>query len=645
MEALYESACTTFRPWFDVEGVKPGVVWWRHLIDNTEARTHKVLETGLSPLLRVFWAIVTGRDDMAELLFSRLCSGDKFVAAFLCSWTYRRMRSSLGDQLAEEWDLKASRQLVKLEVDGRVPDCVFDEYLYFGVKEEEYALHAKGGELSQYAMLSAHERLLNSKVRSALVLMGCDEDSPKTRVDLAILSENRHYMAQRSTQAFLDKLWISESTNGKWADSLTTMSPRHKWFTNMLGWLAFLVLYFQVYVSMPYRHDRDWYESSPQPKEIFFWGWVLANINNEIRQATDDFDNFRDYRRGSGNCVDMTIIIIFVLAFCCRVVSLVMARTYGDIEGWRLCNDTIICGIYSAMEGLLGLNYVVCVARLLLMFTISMHIGVLTEIVVAIMKHDVGPFLVILLMFIFSFEVAAHFFSWGLGQRQWGKNGGASWFRGFGSYFSVLGLDLDDYGELFDARQGLPEWDVPDSMTLAFQMMFSVAFFLLTVVILMNLLIAMMSDTFGRVTADAEAQWRTKFAGQVREYWDASLLPPPFNFMEHLANKIAEKRQQAKENHYSATLGNNRNALWGRHYVWPLPPAHFDLRLPHGDGEHFGLTKRSTLTANATLKDLRHVSARISEKIDKQSDQIERNFRSVEDAPYAHKPSISAAPT
>jgi len=281
-------------------------------------------------------------------------------------------------------------------------------------------------------------------------------------------------------------------------------------------------------------------------------------------------------------------------------------------------------------------NYVVCVARLLLMFTISMHIGVLTEIVVAIMKHDVGPFLVILLMFIFSFEVAAHFFSWGLGQRQWGKNGGASWFRGFGSYFSVLGLDLDDYGELFDARQGLPEWDVPDSTTLAFQMMFSVAFFLLTVVILMNLLIAMMSDTFGRVTADAEAQWRTKFAGQVREYWDASLLPPPFNFVEHLANKIAEKRQQAKENHYSATLGNVRNALWGRHYVWPLPPAHFDLRLPHGGDEHLGLTKRSTLTANATLKDLRHVSARISEKIDAQSDQIERNFRSVEDAPRDH---------
>jgi hypothetical protein len=184
MVSLYESACTTFGPWFSVEDIEPGVVWWRHLIATSDKCTHKVLHTGLSPLLRVFWAIMTRRDDMAELLYSRLCAGDKFVAAFLCSWTYRRMHTAIGEQQAKHWDMKAYQQLADLEIDGRVQQCVFDEYVYFGKAEEEYALTATDGELSQFAMLSNHQKEENAKLRSALVLMGCDEESPKTRVDL-----------------------------------------------------------------------------------------------------------------------------------------------------------------------------------------------------------------------------------------------------------------------------------------------------------------------------------------------------------------------------------------------------------------------------------------------------------------------------
>lgn len=444
-------------------------------------------------------------------------------------------------------------------------------------------------------------------------------------------------MAQRSTQAFLDDLWANPSTNGKWSDSLfSSTSPKWKWYSSMLGYLCFLLLYFFVYVSMPYREEKLWHDRIPPFRELFFWVWVLMHMNSEVRQANDDFDNFRDYRRGSGNLVDMTIIIIFVVALFCRLISLALARMHPDLEGWQLCNDTSVCGIYSCFEFLLGVNFIVCVQRLLLMLTRFQVIGVLYEIVGEILRRDVGPFLLILLMFILSFEVAAHFFAWGLGQRQWGERGGeySSWFRGFGSYFGVLGLNLDEYGELFDARQGLPEWDQPDSLTLSVKMLFSVFFFILVVIILMNLLIAMMSDTFGRVMADAEAQWRTKFAGQVREFWDASLLPTPFNFVEHIANTCAASRMEAKVNHYSSALGSNaaRSTLWGRHYVWPLPPAHFELRLPNLGGSSTGALKKQThLSDPTTLRDLRHVSSRIAEKLDKCSEQIERNFRVEEE--------------
>ena len=148
-----------------------------------------------------------------------------------------------------------------------------------------------------------------------------------------------------------------------------------------------------------------------------------------------------------------------------------------------------------------------------------------------------------------------------------------------------------------------------------------------------------MSDTYGRVTADAEAQYNTKFAGQVREYWDATLLPPPFNLIEHFTNFFMESRQEAKENHYSNYIGNMRSSLWGRHYVWPLPDAHFDLSL-----RNHGLTalddnsrvQKEILASPVILKDLRHVTAGLSKQIHQNREQMEKNFRSSNEKPRDH---------
>lgn len=289
MVSLYESACSAFAPWFPVhEDLNPGVVWWRHLANNRDKHMFEALRGGLSPMLRIFWATMTGRDGMAELLYARLCSGDKFIAAFLCSWTYRRMHSGTGEQRAKNWDMKAYQQLADLEVNGRVPPCVFDEYVYFGLKEEQYAFAGKGGELSQFALLSPQQREENAKLRSALVLMGCDEESPKTRVDLAILSENKVYMAQRSTQDFLDSLWENPSSNGKWSDALFwRISPKLKWYSSVIGYTCFLLLYFTVYVSMPYRQEQQWHSPQSLPlRETIFWVWVISNVYNELRQVS-----------------------------------------------------------------------------------------------------------------------------------------------------------------------------------------------------------------------------------------------------------------------------------------------------------------------------------------------------------------------
>ena len=129
------------------------------------------------------------------------------------------------------------------------------------------------------------------------------------------------------------------------------------------------------------------------------------------------------------------------------------------------------------------------------MLTIYRRIGVLYEIILTILQDDVGPFLIMLLLFIWSFEVAAHFFSWTLGERHLGarqeEEGFRGWFRGFGTHLSVLGLDTSEYSTLFDVHQGLPTWDIPNSQWLMYRVVFQIVFFFITVIVLMNLLIAM----------------------------------------------------------------------------------------------------------------------------------------------------------
>ena len=69
--------------------------------------------------------------------------------------------------------------------------------------------------------------------------------------------------------------------------------------------------------------------------------------------------------------------------------------------------------------------------------------------------------------------------------------------------------------------------------------MFQTSFFLLTVVVLMNLLIAMMTNTYTRTNQLASEEYRLTFAKLVKEYFEITVLPVPLNLLEHGINLCA----------------------------------------------------------------------------------------------------------
>ena len=61
---------------------------------------------------------------------------------------------------------------------------------------------------------------------------------------------------------------------------------------------------------------------------------------------------------------------------------------------------------------------------------------------------------------------------------------------------------------------------------------------IVAVVVLMNLLIAMMSNTFGRIVTQSSSEWRLLFAELVKEYIETPMLPPPLSPLQHALNLI-----------------------------------------------------------------------------------------------------------
>ena len=231
--ASLSRTCEAFQPWLP-PSVLDGTATanWFDMYDASA--THSWLSSELHPLHRLFWAIQTGREELAQLFWKQ--SSEPIVASFLASHTYRTTKQyakSHAKLKAADFDEKAEALLNALlnipllasanSASGGNMRVLFNEYVYFSVSAED--VEKISGTVTQFAMLTSAEKKLNAKIRSALRLMGADPALTMTRLDLAIKSENKRFMAHRATQEFLDSMWRYNLGNGDWLD--TVLKSKH----------------------------------------------------------------------------------------------------------------------------------------------------------------------------------------------------------------------------------------------------------------------------------------------------------------------------------------------------------------------------------------------------------------------------------
>jgi hypothetical protein len=363
-----------------VKGLLQGAVVAMSMADG-QTDTYDSFFHELQPLLRLSWAVLTGRERLAEYLWSELEPTVAFLGTFMCSYLYYRLPTLAPDaeKRIASWGQKSSELLDHLAgiKDPRCVRAIFDEYLYFGTDEEKQCMSGRlEGRVSKFSLLNTAQRRANAQVRHALRLMGASVEQPATRLDLAILARNKVFMAHELTQQFLDDLWAKGSTNGafstvltmdmcytntkmnmtphivaievspdwpfgalpagRWGDTVLFGSPsarfKHAAFT--LGHLLFLSLHTYIFLSMPFASDAISDDAPPvSASEYFFWSWVVCSAANELSQLLR-LPTVDDYLADTGNCIDLLTLSAFAIAAVFRIICLLLALGSAAHSGW-----------------------------------------------------------------------------------------------------------------------------------------------------------------------------------------------------------------------------------------------------------------------------------------------------------------------
>eukprot|EP01043_Picozoa_sp_COSAG02_P028229 COSAG02_NODE_1702_length_11245_cov_6.015432_8_plen_1458_part_00 len=575
---------------------------WLAPLDGGGSSSSAVLDPNrpMHDLHRLYWAIRSNRPKMANMLMRRCHL--PIVAGLFSSYLYQTQR--LPRNYIPDANLKRSYRPENMKTTAEAYACdildnaelsgsnaAFDEFLF-------YPLTSETDPSSGFAEFVPKKRdqIANANLRSALVLMNVDQDSQVTNIDLALKAESKLFMSQAGVTQFLRMLWLRPSDNGSFVQQQmpewTRLSrPSVKGLLKIIGFAAFIILYATFLASVPKRGDAMGLTGT----ESAFWIWTLAFIINEIVEARDDFDSVLQYLQGSGNAVDCVIILFFAAALLCRLFAAAQTASVGlndDLSTHHGLDSSSSIGRHIAADLLIGLlccNLILCCLRMLMLLSMIRRVGVMVIIAKRIIQQDILPFLVFATLTVAAFECSAFFFSWVL-QDVYYPGSLFMFFTGVGDFKSASLQTSPSY---------LPWWDeeVYPGRTAVWWMAtgFQFVFFVLTIVILMNLLIAMMADTFSSVASNAEAEYQMQFAKLVKECYESTVFPVPLNVLEHAINSIVEFKRQSRQRHgqrlavvTNADTNTTAEGIidseeakfrWGKHYGWPVSSLPFSLEM------------------------------------------------------------------
>jgi len=287
--------------------------------------------------------------------------------------------------------------------------------------------------------------------------------------------------------------------------------PKIKFLTESLAFFAFVLLFSAVITLNIQLTERI------HGLEITVWLWGLGFLVGEILQLRADGQTIAAYLSDGWNQVDLLTILMLLVMAICRLI----AASQNDELG---------------LDGLYTFTVAVCiltmVMRLLVVLWILPSIGPLI-ITLKKMLGDIARWVLLMVVFLYGFTFALIFVirgdSHALADQKSNTFNGIflDWYQSESTLLLMVQASLsgDIPWDTLDALSGSRQW-------LA-QFLF-IIYLILSVIVLVNLLIAMMSQSYGDVQAISTEVSLFSFVSETVERQGEDTIPAPLNLIVEL---------------------------------------------------------------------------------------------------------------
>ncbi|XP_077360211.1 short transient receptor potential channel 4-like [Festucalex cinctus] len=398
------------------------------------------------------------------------------------------------------------------------------------------------------------EMILN--YRDDVNLLEEEGNGDLARLKLAIKYHQKEFVAQPNCQQLLASRWYDEFPGWRrrhWAGKFLTCvfigllypafalcyltapksryglfirKPFIKFICHTASYLTFLFL-----LLLASQHivttEQDRQGPAPTTVEWMILPWVLGFIWAEIKQMWDG--GFQDYVHDWWNLMDFVMNSLYLATISLKIVAYIKYSGSKPRNQWEMWHPTLVA------EAVFAIANIFSSLRLISLFTANSHLGPL--------QISLGRMLLDILKFLFIYCLVLLAFANGLNQLYF--------------YYETKASDEKDkckgircveqnnaFSTLFETLQSL-FWSIFGLISLyvtnvnadhQFTEFVGATMFgtynIISLVVLLNMLIAMMNNSYQHIADHADIEWKFARTKLWMSYFEeGATLPPPFNIV------------------------------------------------------------------------------------------------------------------
>ncbi|XP_017839317.2 transient-receptor-potential-like protein isoform X2 [Drosophila busckii] len=323
---------------------------------------------------------------------------------------------------------------------------------------------------------------------------------------------------------------------------------------------------------------------TPSKLELLVVLYVLGFMWEEVQEIFAV--GLQSYLRNMWNFIDFLRNSLYVSVMCLRTYAYIQQATeiakdpqmaYIPREKWHDFDPQLIA------EGLFAAANVFSALKLVHLFSINPHLGPL-QISLGRMVIDIVKFFFIYTLVLFAFACGLNQLLWYFaalekskcyvlpgGEADWASHGDSCMkWRRFGNLFeSSQSLFWASFGMV-----GLDDFELSGikSYTRFWGLLMFGSYSVINVIVLLNLLIAMMSNSYAMIDQHSDTEWKFARTKLWMSYFeDSSTLPPPFNVLPSVkwfirifrkSSKTIDRQRSKEQEQYSKYDNIMRSLVW-----------------------------------------------------------------------------------